>query len=180
MRGRSPGHQVCGEEPGRAQASRHTAEAFNPASASRTSATANKTGAIKHPVELNALSKRRCRRSSPQTPQFVLLSHDDAISVAANAAVRGVVNQFKNPGGCAEATGSAGFGEWAAASTHQQPPTESTLSLAAVTPAGAMCPSPGSYQAAPAPVAELRSACWLTTTSWPPTRFPTPLCCLHR
>ena len=35
----------------------------------------------------------------PQTPQFVLLSHDDTITVAANAAVRGIVQQFSNPGG---------------------------------------------------------------------------------
>ncbi|PRW55955.1 hypothetical protein C2E21_5091 [Chlorella sorokiniana] len=38
--------------------------------------------------------------TAAQAPQFVLLSHDDAIAVTTNAAVRAVVNQFKNPGGC--------------------------------------------------------------------------------
>lgn len=36
-----------------------------------------------------------------QTPQFVVLSHDDAITVTTKNAVHGVVNQFANSNGCA-------------------------------------------------------------------------------
>lgn len=39
-------------------------------------------------------------RSLLQTPQFILLSHDDHITVTSLNAARSTVNQFVNPGGC--------------------------------------------------------------------------------
>ena len=41
-------------------------------------------------------------RCLPQTPQFILLSHDDAVTVTSNVRVRAVVDnqQFTNPNGC--------------------------------------------------------------------------------